>query len=436
MGLGMREQLREKLNRMKFLEQAKPNKISKREVYEAWKAVKANKGAKGVDGESIEEFESKLSRNLYRLWNRMSSGSYFPKAVRRVEIPKKDGSKRPLGIPAVCDRVAQEVVRRRLEEVMEPLFHEDSYGYRPKKSAIDAVRVCRERNWKYDWVLDVDIRKFFDTIDHELLLKALRVHAKENWEVLYVERWLKAPVQYPDGRLEVNTKGTPQGGVISPLLANLFLHYAFDKWMTRNHPAEKFERFADDVVIHCRSLEVAEELKRQLTARLEECHLTLHPDKTKIVYCKDSVRRKEYPAVSYRFLGYTFQPRAARNRKTGNMFTSFLPAASTEAKKALAEKLKAKTLRRCVTMTVQEVSAYLNPTLRGWFGYFEHFCPSTLSLIRRRIDWRLIKWARDKKRWTYRKAAEWLARLKRQKPKMFAHWAMLSPSSGSIGRAG
>ena len=436
MGLGVREQLEEKLNRMKFLEQAKPNKLSKREVYEAWKAVKANKGAEGVDGESIETFEANLSKNLYKLWNRMSSGSYFPKAVRRVEIPKKDGSKRPLGIPAVCDRVAQEVVRQRLEKVLEPLFHEDSYGYRPRKSAIDAVRVCRERNWKYDWVLDVDIRKFFDTIDHELMLKAVRVHAQEKWEVLYIERWLKAPILYPDGRLEVNTQGTPQGGVISPLLANLFLHYAFDRWMARKHPSAKFERFADDVVIHCQSLEAAEELKKQLSVRLEECHLTLHPEKTKIVYCKDKVRRKQYPTISYRFLGYAFQPRAAKNKKTGEVFTGFLPAASTEAKKALLEKLKKKELRQCVTMTVREVAAYLNPTLRGWFGYFQHFCSSTLHFVRFGIDRYLIKWARGKMRWNCRKAVAWLARLKLQNPKLFAHWALLSADSGSIGRAG
>ena len=419
---GVREQLEEKLNRMKFLNQAKPNDISKREVYEAWKAVKANKGAEGVDGESIETFESNLSKNLYKLWNRMSSGSYFPKAVRRVEIPKKDGSKRPLGIPAVCDRVAQEVVRQRLEKVVEPLFHEDSYGYRPRKSAIDAVRVCRERNWKYDWVLDVDIRKFFDTINHELLLKAVRIHVREKWEVLYIERWLKAPVQYSDGRLEANTQGTPQGGVISPLLANLFLHYAFDRWMARKHPSAKFERFADDVVIHCQSLEAAEELKKQLSVRLEECHLTLHPDKTKIVYCKDSKRTKQYPTISYRFLGYAFQPRVAVNRKTRAVFLSFLPAASTEAKKSITEKLKKKELKRCVTMTVREVAAYLNPTIRGWFGYFQHFCSSTLAIVRLRIDRRLMKWVRHKRRWNYRQAKKWLERLKVQQPYLFAHW--------------
>lgn len=301
---------------MTLLMGAKPIEVTKREVYAAWLRVKANKGAGGVDGEGITEFEAKLAKNLYKLWNRMSSGSYFPKAVRRVEIPKKDGSKRPLGIPTVYDRIAQEVVRARLEPTVEAIFHPDSYGYRPGKSAIEAVRVCRERSWKYSWVLDVDIQKFFDTIDHKLLLKAVGKHCKAKWMVLYIERWLKATIRHADGREETSERGTPQGGVISPLLANLYLHYAFDCWITKTYPMVRFERFADDVVIHCQNEAQSEAIQIALKERLQSCGLKLHPETTKIVYCKDSARRKDYPNISYTFLGYTFRPKGAQNRKT------------------------------------------------------------------------------------------------------------------------
>jgi RNA-directed DNA polymerase len=292
---------------------AKQFTITKREIYQAWLHVRSNAGASGVDGESIASFEAKLSKNLYKLWNRMSSGSYFPKAVKRVEIPKKDGGVRSLGIPTVSDRIAQEVVRMRLEPLLEPKFHENSYGYRPGKSGIDAVRTCRERNWKYDWVLDVDIQKFFDSIDHELLLKAVAIHCHEKWMMLYIERWLKTMIKHPDGREEACTCGTPQGGVVSPLLANIFLHYAFDKWIEREFPLVKFERYADDVVIHCSSENESREVCERLKERLLECGLKLHPEKTKLVYCKDGKRKADYPVIGYTFLGYTFQPRSARS---------------------------------------------------------------------------------------------------------------------------
>ena len=403
---------------------AKPNEIAKREVYAAWLKVKANAGAGGVDGESVATFEAKLSKNLYKLWNRMSSGSYFPRAVKRVEIPKKDGSVRPLGIPTVCDRVAQEVVRARLEAELEPIFHADSYGYRPGKSAIEAVGVCRRRNWEYSWVLDVDIRKFFDTIDHELLMKAVEKHCDENWMVLYIKRWLESPVEYADGRQETNLCGTPQGGVISPLLANLYLHYAFDKWMERAHPLVKFERYADDVVIHCSSQEEAQELREQLQQRLEECGLSLHPEKTRVVHCKTSDRKGDYPEVSYRFLGYTFQPRSAKNSTTGKRFTSFLPAGSREAQRELLNKIKQKNLVKLTTVGVENVAVALNPMLRGWLNYFCHYGRSALSFVSKRIDDALLRWARRKYRWALRRAASWLRRVKSQQPRLFAHWVL------------
>ena len=273
---------------------AKPFEIPKRNVWEAFKRVRANRGAAGVDGQSIEEFERDLQNNLYKLWNRLSSGSYFPPPVRRVEIPKSDGRKRPLGIPTVADRVAQAVVTGYLEPLVEPHYHADSYGYRPGKSALEAVGVTRQRCWSHNWVLDLDIRAFFEHIDHELLLRAVRKHTDCKWVLLYIERWLKAPVEEADGALLSKEKGTPQGAVVSPLLANLFLHYAFDMWMWRNHPSIPFERYADDVICHCGTEEQARELWRSIEARLSECGLELNQQKTRIVYCKDSNRSGSY----------------------------------------------------------------------------------------------------------------------------------------------
>jgi group II intron reverse transcriptase/maturase len=296
------------------MDKAKPFDIPKREVWEAFKRVKANQGAAGVDRQSIADFEADLSNNLYKLWNRLSSGSYFPPPVRRVDIPKADGGTRPLGIPTVADRIAQEVARRYLEPCLEAVFHTDSYGYRPGRSAIDAVRQARQRCWRYDWVLDIDVKGYFDSIDWELLLKAVRHHTNCAWVLLYIERWLKVPVQMEDGGVVPRTAGTPQGGVISPLLANLFLHYAFDVWMSRNYRHIPFERYADDAICHCKSAEEARALWSALQERLAACKLALHPEKTKIVYCKDANRHGDFPNQSFDFLGFTFRARKALGR--------------------------------------------------------------------------------------------------------------------------
>ena len=297
------------------MSEAKPFVISKWEVWEAYKQVKANKGAAGVDEQTITKFEGKLKNNLYRIWNRLSSGSYFPPPVRTVKIPKANGGERKLGIPTVSDGIAQMVVKSRLEPAVEPLFHPDSYGYRPGKSALDAVGQARQRCWRYDWIVDLDSKGFFDNIPQDLLIRAVEKHAKERWVVLYIERWLKAPVQEEDGQLVPREMGTPQGGVISPLLANLFLHYAFDRWMLAKYPQNPFERFADDAIVHGRTEEEAQEIRAALAARLKECGLELHPEKTKIVYCKDDDRRRTYPNEKFDFLGYTFRPRRSKNRK-------------------------------------------------------------------------------------------------------------------------
>ena len=288
------------------MDEGKPFEISKHRVLDAYKRVKANRGAAGIDEISLAEFEKDLKNNLYKIWNRMSAGSYFPPAVKAVEIPKKSGGKRILGVPTVADRIAQMTVKLYFEEMVEPHFHQDSYGYRQGKSALDAVAITRERCWHYDWVLEFDIKGLFDNIDHELLLKAVRKHTSSKWVILYIERWLKAPFQMAGGTVVQRTAGTPQGGVVSPVLANLFLHYAFDKWMDRNAPEDPFARYADDVVVHCRTLKEAEEILVRLGQRFKECKLELHPDKTRIVYCKDDRRSGKHPETKFDFLGYTF----------------------------------------------------------------------------------------------------------------------------------
>lgn len=408
-------------------EQQKTYTISQEEVERAWQRVRAKGGIGGVDGESIKGFEKNLSRNLYKLWNRMSSGSYHPQAVLRVEIPKGDGTLRPLGIPTIVDRVAQEVVRARFEPVMEQFFHHDSYGFRPGRSAPEAVKTCRARCWEYDWVLDVDIQKFFDTIDHELMMKAVEHHSPEGWMTLYIKRWLEAPIQHKDGKRQETLKGTPQGGVISPLLANLYLHYTFDKWMERRFPGVKFERYADDIIIHCETQEQSEQIERALAARLQECKLALHPEKTKVVYCKDGTRKGRYPTKKFTFLGYTFQPRSAQNRATKRIFTRFLPAVSTMAGKKFRTNLRKRRIIQMRHLSLDEFATQLNQQIRGWYGYFSHFYRSALYRMNDWLDGAIVQWLRHKYAITTTKAYQLLARLARQNPTRFAHWPFRLP---------
>jgi len=411
---------------------AKPFNIPKREVWEAYKRVRANQGAAGVDGQSIAEFEQDLSNNLYKLWNRLSSGSYFPLPVRRVDIPKATGGTRPLGIPTVTDRIAQMVVKRYLEPLLEPIFHEDSYGYRPGKSAIRAVGTARQRCWRRDWVLDLDIKGFFDNIDHGLLIRAVRKHTDCKWVLLYTERWLKAPVRFADGTLEARDRGTPQGGVISPLLANLFLHYALDAWMVRNHPDIPFERYADDGIYHCANLAQAERLKALVEQRLTDCGLALHPDKTKIVYCKDTRRRGDYPRHKFDFLGYTFRPRKSKNRR-GEYFVSFSPAVSNKAATAIRRTMRRWALHQRSDKSLEDLAGIVNPALRGWINYYGRFYKSALYPPLRHLDRYLTRWAMRKYKGLKgrkRRAAQWLARIARRQPWLFAHWQNLKTTAG------
>jgi len=402
----------------------KPFCISKWAVLEAWKQVRANQGAAGVDDVSIQEFEKKLKNNLYRLWNRMSSGSYMPPPVKRVLIPKADGRQRPLGIPTVGDRVAQMVVKRYLEPKVEPLFHPDSYGYRPKRSALDAVGVCRQRCWRYDWVVDLDIRGFFDNLDHSLMMHAVRKHTDCKWALLYIERWLKAPAQTEDGTRMARDRGTPQGGVISPLLANIFLHHAFDQWMAREYPDCPFERYADDIVIHCPSQQRALEVKSAVERRLRQCKLEAHPDKTRIVYCRDSQRRQDHPEIQFDFLGYSFRPRSAK-RRGGKLFTGFLPGISRKASTAILSEVRRWSLHRMSDRDLSDLARMFNAKIRGWVNYYGRYYPSALRRTFRPLNRRLVRWAQRKyKRFRIHpgRTWHWLSRVARTQPRLFAHW--------------
>jgi RNA-directed DNA polymerase len=408
------------------MDKTKSYGISKQVVLEAYQKVKANQGTAGIDNESLKEFEANLKNNLYKIWNRMSSGSYFPPAVKGVEIPKKSGGTRLLGVPTVGDRIAQMVVKIYFEPQVEPYFHQDSYGYRPGKSALNAITITRQRCWQYDWVLEFDIKGLFDNIDHELLMKAVRQHTDNPWVILYIQRWLKAPFRMPNGTIEERTKGTPQGGVISPVLANLFLHYAFDKWMDREHPDKPLVRYADDAVVHCKSKEDAEELRNSLEKRLRECKLELHPTKTHIVYCKDSNRGGNYPNYTFDFLGFTFRPREARN-KYGILFTGFIPAVSNKTKKAIQQTIHDWHVHLMSDKNLTDISQMYNPKIRGWANYYGSFYKSGMYSIYWQVNRSLIRWGMRKykklrahKQW----ACCWLGRMARQEPNLFVHWQL------------
>jgi RNA-directed DNA polymerase len=408
--------------------------ISKWAVLDAWKKVRANRGAAGVDDVSVEEFERKEKNNLYRIWNRMSSGSYFPPPVRRVMIPKGDGKERPLGIPTVADRVAQMVVKRYLEPKVEPLFHPESYGYRPRKSALEAVGKCRERCWRYDWIVDLDIKGFFDNIDHGLMMHAVKKHTDCPWMLLYIERWLKAPAEMDDGTLVPRDKGTPQGGVASPLLANIFLHHVFDMWMAGTFPGCPFERYADDIVIHCSTREEALAVKAAVEERLRRCKLEAHPVKTRIVYCRDSNRHEDHEHIQFDFLGYGFRPRQAKNR-WGKRFTSFLPGISRKAAKAIGTEVRGWGIHRMSHAELADLSRIYNAKIRGWVNYYGRYYPTALQRIFRHLNRRLVRWAQRKyKRFPTHegRAWHWLQTVKRVQPELFAHWQLGIRHGGAV----
>lgn len=411
---------------------AKPFEISKREVWEAYEGVKANKGAPGVDKQSIEDFERDLKNNLYKIWNRMSSGTYFPPSVRAVEIPKSSpgGGVRILGVPTVADRIAQTVVARHLMDRVEPVFHEDSYGYRPGRSALDAVESCRERCWRKDWVVEFDIEKFFDSVRWDLIVKAVEAHTDAVWVVLYVKRWLQAPLQLPDGTLQQRDRGTPQGSAVSPVLANLFMHYAFDMWMAREFPAVTFERYADDAVVHCVSERQARQVLAALADRMEEVGLRLHPDKTRIVYCQDGKRRGSYEHTEFTFLGYTFRARKSQD-KQGRRFLSFEPAISKDALKRIGGEVRSWRLHRRSNLSFVELARRINPIVAGWINYYGRFYLAALIPLLQRINAYLVRWIRKKYRRlaALRKALQKMREIAKRYPRMFAQWKVTTAAS-------
>jgi RNA-directed DNA polymerase len=402
----------------------KPFDISKQEVWEAYLGVKANGGAPGVDEVDLKAFESDLKNNLYKVWNRMSSGSYFPPPVRAVEIPKPHGGgTRILGVPTISDRIAQTVVARRLGAQVESVFHPNSYGYRPGRSALDAVAVCRERCWSKDWVIDLDVEKFFDSVPWDLVVKAVEYHTDARWVVLYVKRWLAAPIQLPDGTLQDRDRGTPQGSAVSPVLANLFMHYAFDVWLEREFPTVTFERYADDAVVHCVSLRQARTVLAALEDRMAEVGLRLHPTKTRIVYCRDENRKLFFEHTAFTFLGFTFRARKAIG-KGGKHFASFQPAVSKEALKKISGEVRSWRLHRCTGLTWQQIARWINPKIRGWMSYYGAFYRTALYPTLQRINAYLLRWMRRKYRRlrSTRKSLDIWWRITTQYPRCFAHW--------------
>jgi RNA-directed DNA polymerase len=411
---------------MNLWNETKSIPISRQMVLEAYQQVRSNKTSAGVDAIDMQEFDANRRKHLYKLWNRMASGSYFPPPVKEVEIPKKDGSVRKLGIPTISDRVGQMVVKMFIEPRLEAVFSPHSYGYRPKKNAHQALARVRENCWKQNWVIDFDIKGFFDNIDHHKLMLAVERHVPENWVKCYIIRWLEAPVFTASGELiQKQGKGTPQGGVISPLLANLFLHYAFDKWLEQTDKNVAFTRYADDVIVHCNTKTHAEQILQLVSQRMESVGLELHPQKTKIVYCRDYRRKEKYPTVKFDFLGYSFQPRTAYSKKNGNLFLGYDCAISIGSRKRIADKLEELNVNKLSFKSIVGVAQYLNPMIRGWVRYYGKFKMYELTKVFLLLSKRLVWWARKRyKRYktSIRKGYKWLANVRKQYPTLFYHW--------------
>ena len=405
------------------MEETKPFEIAKQAVKIEFERVKANKGTYGIDEQSISDFELDLKNNLYKIWNRMSSGTYFPKPVKAVAIPKKNGGTRILGIPTVEDRIAQMVVKIYLEPNVEKIFHEDSYGYRPNKSAIQAIGVLRERCWRKDWVVDFDIKGLFDNIRHDYLIEMVKRHTNEQWIVLYIERWLKTPFKMQDGTIVERPAGTPQGGVISPVLANLFMHYVFDDFMSKEFPNIPWVRYADDGALNCVSIKQAKYIIKVLDKRFKLFGLELNLDKTKILYCQDDNRKGNYENTSFDFLGYTFRKRIAR-KKTGELFVSFLPAMSDKAQKEIRKIIRGWRLQDKTSKNLKEIGEKINPQIQGWINYYSQYYKTAIYNILRYINRCLIKWVRRKYRNknSRKRATKWLDKIAKENSNIFAHW--------------
>ena len=393
-------------------------------VFESYLKVVSKDGGAGIDSESIDMFNANKSSNLYKIWNRMTSGSYFPPPVRTVFISKKQGGVRPLGIPTVSDRVAQGVVKEYLEPSMETVFHNSSFGYRPGRSQHDALEQCQRNCIKKAWVLDVDIKGFFDNISHSIMIELVGQHTKERWVLMYVERWLQAGVEQEDGSITARIKGTPQGGVVSPLLANIYLHHAFDKWMDETHSHCPFERYADDIVIHCSSKEEAERMLEELKTRMQEFELTLHPEKTKIVYCKNYQRNEKHDSESFTFLSYSFQPRTIPDKfGRAKPLLVFGCAICNAAKARIVTAIKEVLRVRWSTQTLEWFADKLNPKIRGWLNYYTRFKKDEAHKVFYYLNELIQKWIKN----TYkiRSKVELYDKyqlIQTNNPTLFYHW--------------
>jgi len=407
--------------------ESKSQPVTREMVWKAYWKVRANKGSAGIDNVSLTEFDKGREKYLYKIWNRLTSGCYFPPAVKQVSIPKKDGGERKLGIPTVSDRIAQMVVKQHLEPKVDGSFHTDSYGYRPGKNAHQALEQARYRSNRYGWVVDLDIKGFFDNIDHDLLLKGLRCYTQETWVLMYIERWLKAPVCKPDGSQEERDKGTPQGGVISPLLANIFLHFVFDKWMEQNYETVKFERYADDIIVHCSSKKQAMLLLTKIRERIEQCKLELHPIKTKLVFCKSHNNREKEKQKhhSFDFLSFTFKPVMVKTRKAGFRLLMQPRISQSSYSKIVKEICGLKLHKR--TGKLSELARIINPKLRGWQNYFCKFSSWSLSWLWCLVNRRLTKWVKWNKGYFLRRSVRWLKRQYALQPNLFVHWSYVKP---------
>jgi RNA-directed DNA polymerase len=404
--------------------ETKQHPVTKKMVLDAYKKVRDNKGSAGVDGQRLEDFASNISANLYQIWNRMTSGSYYPPVVKQVDIPKKSGGTRSLGIPSVSDRIAQQVVKTYLEQTVESSFHPDSYGYRPHKNAHQALEKATANCGYYSWVVDIDIRGFFDNIDHELMMRAVQYYTKEKWVLMYIERWLKAGV-WRAGAIAGREKGTPQGGVISPLLANIFLHFAFDRWMQQHHANMPFERYCDDVIIHCTTEKQAQFIKRAVAQRMKQCRLELNEEKTQVVYCKNHIHtEKGHKQVSFDFLGYTFRP-LRRPIKNGWKLTYF-PCMSTGSKNEVRQKIR-RVISRSFKGTVQELARILNPKVQGWYQYYCRYSPWTTRGLWYWLNQKMVRWVMSYRRLPKGRACRWLARVYETSPQLFVHWSACRP---------
>lgn len=413
---------------MNLWNETKSIPISKTQIWEAYKKVRANKGSAGIDGVSMKQFDANRKMHLYKLWNRMASGSYFPPPVKEVEIPKKDGKTRKLGIPTISDRIGQMVIKMYIEPRLEEIFSPNSYGYRPNKNAHQALKQVRNNCWKTDWVIDLDIKGFFDNIDHQKLMLAIEKHIPEKWIQLYIARWLDCPVLTKSNKLiQKQGKGTPQGGVISPILANLFLHYGFDKWLEQTDSTVNYTRYADDVIVHCKSQYHAEQTLFAIQNRMYTIGLELHPTKTKIVYCKDYRRKKKYPKVKFDFLGYSFQPRTSKSKKRSGLFLGFDCAISISSRKRISDKLGAIKVHRMTFKSVVGIAQHLNPMIREWVNYYGKFRPSMLHKVFKLLNNRIVRWARKRyKRYktSIKRAYQGYQRIQEQYPNLFYHWQL------------